>query len=141
MRTAVEPLEFENHGRFSLVQFRAFLSSFFEYLQVQPLLNLHPSTLDLQIAPPFPLILVLSLTRSLYHGFGDCYFCIFLSMFFFFFWLFLHFSLSLCVLPLHSTIFWSLHMIHDRQLAFQSPTKYLLSTTFFLKCYWALFFI
>ena len=122
---------------------KSFSFFLFWYLQAQPLLNLHSSTLDLWIAPPFPLILLLSLARSLYHGFGDCCFCIFLSAFFFSFsdCCFCIF-LSLCVLPLHSAVFWStLQMIHDGQLAFQSSTKQLLSTTFFLKCYWALFFI
>ena len=72
-------------------------------------------------------LLFLHFSLCVFFFFSDCCFCIFLS---------------LCVLPLHSAVFWStLQMIHDGQLAFQSSTKQLLSTTLFLKCYWALFFI
>ena len=53
--------------------------------------------------------------------FSDCSFCIF-------------FSLSPCVLllALHSRVFWSTDSsLRGGQLAFLSPTKYLLSTTLF----------
>ena len=79
--TAVEPLGFENCGWFLRVLFRAFLSSFFGYLQAQPLLNLYFATSDLQITPSFLLILLLTLVLSIM-VFADCCFCIFLFAFF-----------------------------------------------------------
>ena len=134
---------FENHGWSSQVQLKAFLSFYFGTYRLshcwifilQPwtfgsrhhfLLFFFSVSLALSI---MVLVTAVSAFFSLrfFFFFSDCCFCIFLS---------------LCVLPLHSAVFWStLQMIHDGQLAFQSSTKQLLSTTLFLKCYWASFFI
>ena len=81
MWTTVEPPGFENCGWFLRVLFRAFLSSFFGYLQAQPLLNLYFATSDLQITPSFRLILLLTLVLSIM-VFANCCFCIFLFAFF-----------------------------------------------------------
>ena len=64
--------------------------------------------------------------------FVDC--CLAFFFLHFFRLLFLHFSLSLCILllPLHSRVFQSTDSsLRDGQLAFLSPIKYLLSTTLF----------
>ena len=143
MWTAVEPLGFENCGWFLRVLFRPFLSSFFGYLQAQPLLNLYSATSDLQITPPFLFILLLTLTHSLYHGFRWLLFlnfslCAFSDCSFYIFF----FSPCIFLLPLHSWVFWSTDFsLPEGQLTFLSPTKYLLLTTLFWKCYWVLFFI
>ena len=97
-------------SQFSRVQFRAFFSSFFGYLQAQPLLNLHYATSDLQITPPFLFILLLTLTSSISLSWFTPTVVSAFSSLHFFRLLFLHFfSLSPCVLllALHSRVFWS----------------------------------
>ena len=104
MQTAVEPPYFKNRGWLSW-----FRDSEFFFLVLTGPAIVEASTLDLEIAPTFLLILLLSLARPFSLCiFSDCRFCV------------LSFSTLFVVSTFssHSAIFPLVHFEDDRQLAF-----------------------